>query len=114
MRPIALFRWLAILVALAAALTLLASGPGYRLGLWDFRTGISMVRWSGYIGIAGMVLAIVGLAVPRLRARRLAGALVMAGIVAGTTGYWAQRASSVPRIHDISTDMENPPQLIAT
>src|SRR5678815_4745457 len=114
MRPIALFRGLVILLALAAALALLASGPGYRLGAWHFRTGISLVRWSAYLAIAGMVLAIVGLAAPRLRARSLAAALVVAGLVAGITGYWAQRASSVPRIHDISTDTENPPKLAAT
>jgi len=114
MRPIALFRALVILVALAAALALLASGPGYRLGAWHFRTGIRLVRWSAYLGIAGVLLAIVGLAVPRLRARSLATALMVAGVVAGTTGYWAHRASSLPRIHDISTDTENPPKLAAT
>jgi len=114
MKPIALFRWLVVLVALAAALALLASGPGYRLGAWHFRTGITLVRWSAYLGIAGTVLAIAGLAVPRLRARSLAVALAVAGAVAAITGYWAERASSVPRIHDITTDTENPPQLVAT
>jgi len=117
MRAIALFRWLAILVAFAAALALLASAPGYRFGLWHFRTGISLVRWSGYLGIAGTVLALVGLIVPRLRGdgpRVLVVAFVAAVTVAGITGYWAQRAWSVPRIHDISTDTENPPQLAAT
>lgn len=114
MRPIALFRWLVILVALAAALALLASGPGYRLGVWQFRTGISLIRWSAYLGIAGTALALIGLAVPRLRARSLAAAFVVAGIVSGITGYWAERASSVPRIHDISTDTDNPPPLVAT
>src|SRR5882757_6366308 len=97
MRAIPLFRWLVILVAFAAVLALLASAPGYRFGLWHFRTGISLFRWAGYLGIAGTVLALVGLAVPRLRARSLAAAFVVAGIVAGITGYWAQRAWSVPR-----------------
>lgn len=114
MKPIALFRWLVVLVALAAALALLASGPGYRLGIWSFRSGISLVRWSAYLGIAGTVLAIAGLAVPRLRSRSLAAAFVVAGVVTAITGYWVQRAWSVPRIHDISTDTENPPRLVAT
>lgn len=114
MRSIALFRWLVLALALAAALALLASGPGYRMGIWHFRTGISLVRWSAYLGIAGLVLAIVGLAVPRLRARIVLAALFVAGIVTAITGYWAQRASSVPRIHDISTDLDNPPPLVAT
>jgi len=114
MRPIALFRGLVMFLALAAALALLTSGPGYRLGAWHFRTGISLVRWAGYLGIAGTVLAIAGLAVPRLRARSIAAALVVAGVVAAITGVWASRASSVPRIHDISTDTVDPPQLVAT
>jgi len=114
MKPIALFRAFVILVAVAAALALLASGPGYRMGLWHFRTGTSLVRWSAYLGIAATVLALVGLAIPRVRARSLLAAFVVAGVVTGITGYWAQRASSVPRIHDISTDTENPPQLVAT
>ena len=114
MKPVAVFRAAVILVAAAAALALLASGPGYRFDLWPFRTGIGLVRWSGYLGVAGMLLAIAGLAVPRLRARSLAVALVVSGAVAATTGYWAQRAATLPRIHDISTDTENPPQLAAT
>jgi uncharacterized protein (DUF1499 family) len=114
MRSIALFRWLVMLVALAAALALLASAPGSRLGLWHFRTGISLVRWAGYLGIASTVLALAGLAVPRLRAKSVAAAFALGAVVAGITGYWASRAYSVPRIHDISTDTENPPQLVAT
>jgi uncharacterized protein (DUF1499 family) len=117
MKPIPLFRVLVVLVALAAGLALLASGPGYRLGVWPFRVGINLVRWSAYIGIAGTVLALVALVIPRVRAggaKWLAGALVVAGVTAGFTGYWASRAYTVPRIHDITTDTENPPQLVAT
>jgi uncharacterized protein (DUF1499 family) len=117
MRAIALFRGLVVLVAVAAALALLASGPGYRLGIWHFRTGISLVRWAAYLSIAGVLLAVIALVIPRLRggaARWLAAALAVAGVTGGITGYWASRASSVPRIHDITTDTDNPPQLVAT
>lgn len=117
MRAIALFRLLVVCLALAAAAALIASGPGYRLDLWHFRTGVSMVRWSAYLGIAGALLAVVALAIPRVRiggARSLIAALVVAGVTGGVTGYWASRASSVPRIHDITTDTDNPPQLVAT
>ena len=114
-----MFRQLVILLALAAAAALLASGPGYRLGAWHFRVGISLVRWSTYLGIAGALLAVVALAIPRVRngnggARSLVAALVVAAVTSGITGYWASRASSVPRIHDITTDTDNPPQLVAT
>ena len=117
MKPVALFRGLILLVAVAAALALLASGPGYRLGVWPFRIGINLVRWSAYLGIAGALLALLALVIPRTRAggqRTLGVALLVAGVTAGITGYWASRAYSVPRIHDISTDTENPPPLVAT
>ncbi len=117
MKPIALFRVLAILLAFAAAAALLASGPGYRLGAWHFRTGISLVRWASYLSVAGVLLSVLALAIPRLRgggARWLAAALVVAGATGGITGYWASRASSVPRIHDITTDTDNPPRLVST
>jgi uncharacterized protein (DUF1499 family) len=117
MRPIPLFRVLVALVALAAGFALLASGPGYRLGVWPFRTGIDLVRWSAYLGIAGTVLALVALAIPRLRAggaRTLVAAFLVAGVTTSTTMYWYSRATSVPRIHDITTDTDNPPQLVAT
>src|SRR5258707_7178427 len=117
MRPIALFRGLIILLAMAAVLALLASGPGYRLGMWHFRTGIDLVRWAAYLGIAASVLSLLALVIPRLRtggARGLLVAFLVAGVTTGTTMYWYSRASSVPRIHDITTDTENPPQLVAT
>ena len=109
-------RALVILVALAAAGALLASGPGYRAGWWHFRVGISLVRWSAYLGVAALVLSAIAMAVPRLRAtgpRLLTLALVLSLGVTITTLTWAQRAWSVPRIHDISTDTDNPPQFAA-
>jgi len=116
MKTITLFRGLVFLLAAAAALALLTSGPGYRLGVWQFRTGIDLVRWSAYLGIAATALALIALVIPRVRiggARTLCAALVIAGITTGFTLYWYSRASTVPRIHDITTDTENPPQLVA-
>lgn len=116
MRPIALFRGLVIFLALAAAAALLASAPGYRLGLWPFRAGISLVRWAGMLGAAAVLLACISLTIPRLRAggvRGLLVALAVAGASAGITGFWAARGASAPRIHDISTDTDNPPAFVA-
>jgi len=109
-------RLLVVLLAIAAGGALLLSGPGYRMGWWHFRVGISFVRWAGYFGIAGTLLAILALAIPKVRvvwSGTLGVALIVAGAVAAVTLTWGARAKSVPPIHDISTDTENPPAFVA-
>src|SRR5438876_6084612 len=58
-------RALAVIVAVAGALLLLASGAGVRLGLWTYGTGFALLRYAAYIGIAAAVLALVALFLPQ-------------------------------------------------
>ena len=116
MKLAAPLRLLVVFFAVAAALLLLFSGLGWRLGWWHFRTGFAVMRWATYLGGAGALLAIVALAMPRVRTRwvaPLAGSLILGAVIAYVPFHWQQRAQSVPRIHDISTDTENPPQFVA-
>lgn len=105
-------------IALAAGLAALVSGPGTNHGLWTFRTGITILRWSAYAGIAGAALSLVAF-IASLRiviVRNLLWALlglVMGGSVIGIGLYWKHVAEGVPRIHDITTDTVNPPQFKA-
>jgi uncharacterized protein (DUF1499 family) len=117
MKLITPFRVLVLLTAAAAALLLIGAPLGYRLGWWHFRTGLQGLQpWAAYVGLAAAALAVIALAVPKVRARG-ALALVAALAVGLATFYmpwqWQQRAKSVPRIHDISTDTENPPLFVA-
>jgi uncharacterized protein (DUF1499 family) len=105
----------AIVVAVTAALFLIGAGPGTRMGLWHFRTGLGLIRWAAYVGIAGAVLTLLALAVTRPRGAALVAllvALVLAGTAAVLPWQWAQRAKSVPPIHDITTDTEHPPAFV--
>jgi uncharacterized protein (DUF1499 family) len=109
-------RIIAIVAAISAVLLLLMSGLGHRFGWWPYRTGFELLRWASYVGIAAGVLALVALAIPSVRsgsARLLAAALVVSIAVAFVPWQWQQRAQSVPRIHDITTDTSNPPQFVA-
>jgi uncharacterized protein (DUF1499 family) len=109
-------RLLVLAAALAAAVLLLASGLGNRLGWWPYRTGFEVLRWASYVGMASAAAAIITLAIPALRAgwaRVLAGALAVGIAVAYVPWQWQQRAQSLPRIHDITTDTVNPPQFLA-
>ena len=109
-------RLLVLAAALAAVALLLVSGLGYRFGWWPYRTGFEVLRWASYVGLAAATVAIIALAVPKLRSgwtRVLIGALGVGLAVAYVPWQWQQRAQSLPRIHDITTDTANPPQFVA-
>jgi len=105
-----------VVLAVLAALALVASGFGARFGIWDFRFGFLLLRWSLYIGLATAALALVMFVVPRLRAGRgwsLAAAFVIGLAVAYFPWHWQQVARAVPPINDITTDTANPPVFVA-
>ncbi|MEQ8205831.1 MAG: DUF1499 domain-containing protein [Woeseia sp.] len=107
---------LALVVAIVAALTLLVAGPGARFGLWTFGTGFLLLRIALYTGLAVAVLSVVLLLIPKTRAGG-AGALAIALLI-GLGVAWMpysqyRTARSVPAIHDITTDMVNPPPFVA-
>ena len=107
------FPWM---FALLSAGVLVAAGFGARFGLWDFRLGLQLVRWSEYAGLATVVMALIWLALPRLREGRLlalAAAFVIGLGVAYFPWQWMQFARSVPAINDITTDTANPPAFVA-
>jgi uncharacterized protein (DUF1499 family) len=112
-----------IVALVAAAIALLglvllgAAGPAYRVGV-PLEGAFALLRWGAYVGAAGAALA--GAAAVAARWRKdhkamwvavaaLAGALAVVAIP-----YWWQReAQRVPPIHDITTDLDNPPSFQA-
>lgn len=105
-----------LLLAVAAAVAVAASGFGTRFGAWDYRMGFTILAWGAYAGLAVAALALLLLLVPRTR-RGNAGALAVSLVVAlGAAAlplYWRHLASSLPPINDITTDFDNPPQYVA-
>jgi len=108
-------RHLVLAAALVALALFLASGPATRLGVWEWWTGLTLLRWAFYVGASAAAVALVLLAIPRTRGARpsrLALALLV-GLVAATPGVALQaKAKSVPPIHDITTDMREPPAFV--
>jgi uncharacterized protein (DUF1499 family) len=109
------WRTVALVVAVIAAFCFAVAGPGTRLGLWDFRQGFTLLRWGAYLGMAGVVLALIALAVP---ASRRAGVLVplfalaLSAAVVLVPFSMLRRARSVAPIHDITTDVVDPPVFV--
>ncbi len=108
------------LAVVAAALAMLA-GPGYRFGLWDLGLAFKALGfgfWSG-LAAAGLCLIAAALTHPwRSGPVRDGFVMALAGFVlAATVAYvpWAQReiALSLPPIHDITTDTDDPPAFVA-
>jgi len=99
----------------AIGLMLLAlAGPSYRIGLLSLDNAFTLLRWAAYVGGAAIVLSVVagGLAYPRRERGQMLVAVVglLGGLTAlGIPAEWLRRARNVPPIHDITTDLENPP-----
>ena len=109
------WRTVALVVAMVAAFLFAVAGPGTRLGLWDFRQGFQFMRWGAYLGMAGVVVALVALAVPASRRAGIAVpllALALSAAVVLVPWSMVRRARSVPPIHDITTDVVDPPAFV--
>lgn len=105
-------------LVVAGALMAALGGLGHRWGWWRFTTGFSFLRWGLYASTAGVAASLVVLAgAAWLRRGKLAlaalPAIVLgAAVIAVPLEQW-RRAANVPPIHDISTDLEDPPAFIA-
>ncbi len=108
-------RTVAIVLVALAVLALLASGPGTRAGIWSFRGGFTLLRWTVYLGAAGAAVALAALVITRPPAHRTP--LVVAALLGIIAAYlpmrWRAAAARVPAIHDITTDTEHPPEFVA-
>ena len=107
----------AIAILLAVA-TMALAGLGSRWGWWHFSTGFTMLRWGGYTALAAAVVTIGGALLMRGTGRRraigvAAGLALVAVAAVAVPWQWRRTARAVPRIHDITTDTENPPQFVA-
>jgi uncharacterized protein (DUF1499 family) len=109
--PLAL---LALLLGAAGLLLLFLAGPGSRFGWWHFSTGFKLMTWAAYLGIAAVALAVLALALGRRRALVAAIlALVLGALAAFLPWSWRREARGYPPIHDVTTDVANPPAFVA-
>jgi uncharacterized protein (DUF1499 family) len=111
-------RNLSLAIALVAFAVLCVSGPGTKSGWWGWQAGLGMLRWSFWLGAIGAVLAlcvIVLLAFPRFRIRAWVpvAALLLALVAMAPPALLLAKAKAAPRIHDVTTDMADPPAFVA-
>jgi uncharacterized protein (DUF1499 family) len=103
------------LISLLAFLLVVLPGPLYQYGLLELASAFTALRYGVYVGIAALVLLLIYIIVKRKTIRWLtAGVSAVLAIIAITLPVsMMQKAKSVPPIHDISTDLINPPAFVA-
>lgn len=112
------FGWAAALLLLATLVLIAFTGPAYRAGLIEIRFAIFTLMRLIFFGAVACV--VVGAVAAAWNWRRDARGWAVTGAVALVAGLalalhllsWMNTARSVPPIHDISTDLENPPEFV--
>lgn len=101
-------------LSLLTALVFVISGYGYQWDIWSLGTGFSMLRNSAYATF--VLIPAILLATLFMRSWLTGNAwalvilsLLMAGSIMGTAYYWDDRGDRYPAIHDLTTDIDNPP-----
>ena len=93
------------------------SGYGYQWGLWGLGTGFTLLRYGAYAAIGLAVIQTTFFFFMKdsgisAKAMILTGFMVTL-LISATAIYWQYKARSVPPIHDITTDIQSPPEFVA-
>ncbi len=91
---------------------------GSRWGLWDFRFGFKLLMTAALCGLLSVVVSVIALITALrggVKARWMLSCISLAiGLtVFGVPFSWYHAAKNLPRIHDISTDTDDPPLFVA-
>lgn len=110
--------WCGTAFALLAAAAAALSGLGHQWDWWRFQTGFAVLQYAVYgaFGSAavGLVAFISALLMRRLRLMAAAlGVIVVSLAVVAVPMSHLQQARSVPPIHDVTTDTQDPPAFVA-
>lgn len=101
------------LAFISVSLVVLAA-LGTKWEWWGFRTGLFVLKIGGYASAFAAAACFLGAVWSGLSGARFGFALTLIGLLSCLTisanlWYWKKTAETVPRIHDITTDTDNPP-----
>jgi hypothetical protein len=105
---------LVLVAGVGALLWGLISALGTGWGFWEYTSGLKGVTWAFFLGLGALLIgALFGWRArkaisPSPRTLRWAGMLA-ALVYVGWVGTFLVAAFSVPAIHDVSTDLADPP-----
>ncbi len=121
--------WLVAIAALVMGGAILMVGPGYQLGFWDVRKAFEILNILGGpqnilepisitpVFIVAVLALVGGIAAFAMRSPGLGVFAIITALTAGGAGYipieMRARGQEAPFIHDITTDFEDPPAIVA-
>ncbi|NNL88918.1 MAG: hypothetical protein HKP25_07590, partial [Marinicaulis sp.] len=105
------------MMTLLLAAVIAMAGPGAQLDWWHFSTGLKMIRELSLPMILFAGASAVGLVISLFTARSIVAAPLIATIFGALAAFtpikMKQLVAENPFIHDITTDFENPPPILA-
>jgi len=106
------------LLGVAAPLAYLVAAGGSGIGLWGWQPAVAAVPWIVLVAVIALLLAIALIVLNRRKGLKTRWPLLGLGIVAslGFLAYLAPYGSAMltlPAIHDITTNLADPPQFTA-
>lgn len=103
------------LISLIAVLLVALAGPLYKFGMIELATAFTGFKFGVFVGIAALILLVIQLLFKRNTAS--VGSALISAVLAITAiaipVSMMSTAKKVPPIHDISTDLVNPPAFVA-
>lgn len=104
-------------ISIAICFTFVISGYGYQWDIWTLGFAFTVLRYSAYAAFGTTIVNLISLWFLRKSETKAIVMIVIAFLVTGmvslTALYWQYQASSVPPIHDITTDFITPPEFVA-
>lgn len=104
---------LALILGVGSVVIALVGAIGAGQDLWPKMTGLGTWQVAAVLALVAIILSLLVLVLYRKRGGNLVKqcviALVFAGAFAGYIGYIMSVGRSVPAIHDVTTDVQNPP-----
>jgi uncharacterized protein (DUF1499 family) len=110
---------MAFLLACVAALIVALAGPLHRFLDLDVAVVIAVFRYGFYLAVAAAALGLATIVPTRPGDRRRGFVAALLAIAIGVAAAWVPldwflRAQRLPVLNDVSTDVANPPPLVAT
>ncbi len=104
---------LALVLAVGAVAAALLAGYGTGRGWWPFAGGLGALRYLMFVALAGVLVGLFA----RFRRREshmLSAIAIIVGLAFSAYLLSLYRtATSVPAIHDVTTNLDDPPQFVA-
>ena len=108
--------YIGFVLALLCAFAAVSSGLGYRFGLWHFRIGFQILKWSVFLSGATLIILLAGMFFIQSKTRMdsFVGfvGLIICLVMVYVPYSWKRTLDTHPYIHDITTDMLNPPHFV--